>query len=250
MKGKQLEPRTPQEERAHQQRKNLLTAIGKLASLGKEFERPEYWEGRETRKAVQATGEPRYYTFDELFARQSEGHKPGTRASFARRKVEALEQRLKEVRELASPDHYEGHPAYKLAEQYISYLLSIKDESNQPTASPTTRTSLNERKRPGCPATNIPFTAFFDDVQKRKKVLAVLKQHHEAGEAAPAARIIQAAQSLGYFPNNVKAAPLHRALSKELEGLGSVEAFRRVFNRANDPSEIARYKAEIENAQP
>lgn len=251
MEGKQLEPRTPQDEREHQQRENLITAIAKLASLSKEFERPEFWEGRQTRKAAQETGEVRYYTFAELFARQSEGHQPGTFASFARRKIEALEQRLREVRELVSPNHYEDHPAYQFAEQYISYLLSIRDEADhQPTDSPTTGASLNERKRPGCPATNKPFSAYFAEIQKREKVLAILRQHHQAGEAAPAARIIQAAQSLGYFPNNVKAAPLHRALSKELEGLGSVEAFRRALNNQSDPNEIARYKTEIENVQP
>ncbi len=247
MEGKQLEPRTAQEERSHLQRENLLTAIAKLASLSREFEKPERWNGIHKKKATAGNSpEGCYYTFAELLARQSEGQQQG---AFARRKVEALEQRLKEVRELTTPDHYEGHPAYRYAEQYISYLLNVRDEAGNHQPGSTSPNDTNRKKHPGCPSITKPFAAYFKDTEERAKVLAVLKHHHEAGEAAPAARIIQAAQSLGYFPNNVKAAPLHRALSRELEGLASVEAFRRAYN-TSDPNEISRYKTEIENAQP
>ncbi len=247
MEGKQLEPRTPQEERDHKQRENLLTAISKLTAIGKQFERPECWEGRQTRKTEQNSEVSRYYTFAELLSRQSEGQQP---RAFARRKVEALEQRLKEVRELTIPDHYECHPAYRYAEQYISYLLNVRDEIGNHQPGTTSLSDTNRNKYPGCPSTTKHFAAYFKNTEEREKVLAVLRQHHESGEAAPAARIIQAAQSLGYFPNNVKAAPLYRALNKELGGLASVEAFRRAFNNQADPNEISRYKTEIENAQP
>jgi hypothetical protein len=133
MEGKALYTPTPEEERQHQQRENLLTAIGILTSLGKTFERPEYWnESHQQRAAAETSTESRYYTFAELVEVRAAGEQPGT---FAAREVKEIESTLQEVRELASRGYYEGHPVYSYAKKYIVYLEGLEVEAETQAAS-------------------------------------------------------------------------------------------------------------------
>ena len=226
MNGKQIESRTPQEERQQQQRENLFTAIAKLTWLGSQFAKVESQTGARP-------SAPDYYTFAELFARDSKGQTPST---FARHKVEAIEQTLQEVRELTSPEYYETHPVYKYALQYIGYLQGAAVEADQ-------NQSGHNHKR-GRKQQTPAFVSYFTDRSKYKQVLKVLKQHQQEHEAAPAAKIIAAAQDLGYIARNINAAALHRALKPLLDGLASERAFRAAIKTAN-PQE---YKTELEQA--
>ncbi|MBR1387798.1 MAG: hypothetical protein IJ553_05290 [Alloprevotella sp.] len=218
MEGKQITARPPEQERQHQQRENLITGIAKLWRLSRQFSKVE--EGN-----ASDSNAPEFYTFAELFARDSEGQHPET---FAKRKAEHLEQALKEVRETTTPDYYEGHPVYKYAAQYIGYLQGI-----------------GRKPEPTSPTTQSPdFIAYFADRSKYNKVVNMLKLHHIQGKTAEAARIILAAQELGYITKNIKAAPLHRALQKVLQGIGSERAFREALRTGTAKT----YKEELQQA--
>lgn len=218
MEGKQITPQSQQEERQHQQRENLLTAIAKLTWLGSQFAK-----GRDNTQPQAATD---YFTFAELVARDGIGIPPET---FARHKVEALEQTLKEVRELTTPAYYETHPVYKYALQYIGYLQGARVEAEQQTTEPTSKQRGRKRQTPN-------FTSFFVDKSQYGKVVQVLKQHQREKEAAPAAKIILAAQELGYITKNINFAALYRALKPILDGLASERAFREAM-RTGTPQE-------------
>lgn len=223
MNGKQIGTRTPQEERQHLQRENLFTAIAKLTWLGSQFAKVE----------SDRTAATDYYTFAELFARDSKGQTP---KDFARHKVEAIKQTLKEVRELTSPEYYETHPVYKYALQYIGYLQGAAVEVD--------RSQRQNAKQRGRRTQTPAFISYFTDKSKYNKVLQVLKQHQQEHEAAPAAKIIAAAQELGYITRNINATALHRALKPLLDGLASERAFRAALKTAS-PTE---YKTELEQA--
>ena len=228
MEGRQTGTRTPQEEREQHQRESLITGITKLMRLGAQF----------TKTGLQTRGSATdFLTFAELFARESKGQHPST---FARRKAEQLEQALKEVRETTTPEHYEGHPVYEYAAQYIGYLQGIREDAEQPATNSTGE--ANQRKAA------LDFVAYFADKTRYSKVVDVLRLHHETGKTAQAARIILAAQELGYIKKNIAAAPLHRALQKILPTIGGERAFRAAFKLGADPTEASNYKEELQQA--
>jgi len=223
MEGKQLEPRTPQDEREHQQRENLITAIGILTSLGKTFERPEYWnESHQQRAAAGTSTEGRYYTFAELVQIRAAGEQPGT---FAAREVKEIENTIQEVRELASREYYEGHPVYSYAKKYIGYLEGLEVEAER------------QEKHPGRPAAKkgvkLRDIVSLNDTQY-SKLITILSERHRGGKFAPIRPVINALLAYDSKYKEAQATEQHEALSTELGNIGTIQTYNSQLTKHRD----------------
>lgn len=239
MTGKQIDNRTPQEERQQEQRENLKTAIAKLMWMGRHFAKDEHWAKRE--KGAAATERPSAIEFKPFTEILTDGRALVLDETIKRtmqREKNLIKQVLADIENFAhqSSDYefYKGHPVYEYALQYLDFLQGKRVEADQ---------SQNEEKR-GRQKQTPAFVSYFTDKSKYNKVLQVLKQHQQQGEAAQAAKIILAAQELGYIIKNLNATALHRALKPLLNGLASERAFRAAIKTGN-PQE---YKTELEQA--
>lgn len=241
MEGKQLTPRTPQEERDHQQRENLLTAIAKLTAIGREFEKPECWEGRQSRKAAQTNEGSRYYTFEELFSRQSKGRGK----DFANSKAEEIKRILDEVRELAPANYYTSpenqHPVYIYAEKYRDYLLSLKDEADQPAT--TTKTG-----RPAAQTDKQLRDTVSLNEEQYNKLIGVLQSRYKAGSLSELEPVLLYLLVGGKFTSKNRKEQ-HAALTNTLGNIGAYSAYTRMIrdNQQEKPGKFdttAKEKAE------
>lgn len=237
MEGKQITTRTAQDEREEQKRNNLLEAIAKLTWLGKHFCKSEHWE-----KANGSVSATEYKDFAQII--EDNKQLGDSTKDTKTREAQLIKSVLYEVEELShhstNPEFYKGHPVYEYAQNFLAFLNISCDEANQPEATNTTQKG-GRRKKERDPV----FISYFDDKSKYPFVLQVLRKHQQQQEAAPAAKIILAAQQLGYIRNNIPATTLYRALKPLLEGLASARAFREAW-RTGNPDE---YKEELKQAQ-
>jgi len=223
MEGKALYTPTPEEERQHQQRENLLTAIGILTSLGKTFERPEYWnESHQQRAAAGTSTEGRYYTFAELVEVRAAGEQPGT---FAAREVKEIESTLQKVRELASREYYEGHPVYSYAKKYIGYLEGLEVEAER------------QEKHPGRPAAKkgvkLRDIVSLNDTQY-SRLITILNERHRGGKFSPIRPVINALLAYDSKYKGAQATEQHEALSTELGNIGSIQTYNNQLTNHKD----------------
>lgn len=257
MEGKQLTPRTPQEERDHQQRENLLTAISKLTAIGREFEKPEYWEGRQTRKAAQASEGSRYYTNAELFAQQSEGENP---EAFARYKIVAIARALREIRKLTPSGYYEGNEVYTRARKYLGYLAAYttekldaliaqgEAEADQHQPSATTEATTTKTGRPAAQTDRQLRDITSLNEAQYNKLTGILQSRYKAGSLSELEPVLLYLLICGKFTSENRKEQ-HAALTNTLGNIGAYSAYTRMIrdNQKEKPGKFdttAKEKAE------